>query len=109
MGDQDIYRKIGKLLVDAGPEDAREIIVRARIFSEGDGGRYEFDYVNQLGELNWFDPDGHVVGNLTELLVHLREYFLEKNLTRGEKSWVECEIKFNVHEMKLGVELKYEN
>jgi len=46
---------------------------------------------------------------LTELLVHLREYFLEKNLTRGEKSWVECEIKFNVHEMKLGVELKYEN
>lgn len=108
MSDQDIYQKIGQLLVDSGPEDAREIIVRTRIFSEGDGGRYEFDYVNQLGELNWFDPDGRAVGDLTELLVHLREYFLKKNLTAGGGAWVECEIKLNVHDMKLGVDFKYE-
>lgn len=38
MGDQELYQKIGQLLVDAGPADAREIIVRAELFSEGDGG-----------------------------------------------------------------------
>lgn len=26
------------------------------------------------GELNWFDPGGRAVGDLTELLVQLREY-----------------------------------
>ncbi|MEN1607136.1 hypothetical protein AAIH68_35645, partial [Pseudomonas aeruginosa] len=37
----------------------------AELFSEGDGGKYEFDYVDQSGELNWFDPDGRAVGDWT--------------------------------------------
>ena len=85
MNDQDIYQKIGQLLVDVSPGGAIEIIVRARIFSEGDGGRYEFDYINQSGELNWFAPDGRAVGDLTELLVQLREFFLKRNMTAGKE------------------------
>lgn len=107
MDDQELYQEIGRLLVDAGPADARKIIVRAELFSEGDGGKYEFDYVNQSGELNWFDPDGRAVGDLTELSVKLREYFLTNNLTAEEKPWSGCVITLDVNEMKFGVELNY--
>ncbi|AVR65497.1 MULTISPECIES: hypothetical protein [Pseudomonas aeruginosa group] len=106
MGDQELYQKIGKLLVDAGPADAREIIVRAELFSEGDGGKYEFDYVDQSGEFNWFDPDGRAVGDLTELLVQLRDYFSANNLTAGEGG-AGCVIKLHVDEMKFGIEFNY--
>lgn len=107
MGDQELYQKIGQLLVDAGPADAREIIVRVELFSEGDGGRYEFDYVNQSGGLSWFDPDGRAVGGLTDLLVQLRDYFSTKNLTAGEKAWSGCVITLDVDEMKFGIEFNY--
>ncbi len=107
MGDQELYQKIGQLLVDAGPADAREIIVRAELFSEGDGGKYEFDYVDQAGELNWFDPDGRAVGDLTELLVQLRDYFSANNLTAGEGGWSGCVIKLHVDEMKFGIAFNY--
>ncbi|PAU63671.1 hypothetical protein [Pseudomonas indica] len=107
MGDQELYQKIGQLLVDAGPADARKMIVRAELFSEGDGGKYEFDYVNQTGELNWFDPDGRAVGDLTELLVQLRDYFSDNNLTAGESIWSGCVITLDVDGMKFGIEFNY--
>jgi hypothetical protein len=109
MDDQELYQKIGQLLVDAGPVDAREIIVRVELFSEGDGGKYEFDYVNRSGELNWFDPDGRAVGDLTEFLVKLREYFLANNLAAEGKPWSGCVITLDVNEMRFGIELNYGN
>ncbi|NNA96525.1 hypothetical protein [Pseudomonas gessardii] len=57
MDEQMFYEKIGQLLIDAGPSDAKKIIARAELFAEGDGGSYEFDYFNKAGDLNWFDPD----------------------------------------------------
>lgn len=107
MDDQVLYQKIGQLLVDAGPADAQKLIVRAELFSEGDGGRYEFDYVDKMGALNWFDPDARAVGDLTKLLVKLREYYLENKLTAGEPAWTGCVISLNVDEMKFGVEFIY--
>ncbi|WP_440466744.1 hypothetical protein ACKI1H_25690 [Pseudomonas sp. YH-1] len=107
MSDQEIYQKIGQLLIDAGPADAKKIIVRAEIFSEGDGGKYEFDYVNRAGELNWFDPDSRAVGDLTELLVRLREYFSVNNLAAGESVWTGCIISLGVDEGKFDIEFTY--
>ena len=107
MNDQEMYQKIGQLLVDAGPSDAQKVIVRAEIFPEGDGGKYEFDYVDGAGELNWFDPDGRAVGDLTELLVQLRKYFATKNLTAGAGVWTGCEMCLSVDDMKFGIEFTY--
>jgi len=76
MSDQALYQKIGQLLVDAGPSNAREIVVRAELFTEGDGGKYEFDFIDNGGALDWFTPDGSAVGDLTKLLVQLRNYLL---------------------------------
>lgn len=107
MTDQEIYQKIGQLLVDPGLSGAQRLIVRAELFPEGDGGKYEFDYVDKAGELNWFDPDGRAVGELTEFLVQLREYFYTYELTAGAGIWSGCEINLTVEDMKLGIEFTY--
>lgn len=109
MNDQEIYQKIGRLLVGAGPSGAQKLIVRAELFPEGDGGKYEFDYVDGTGELNWFDPDGRAVGDLTELLVKLRDYFAINKLTAGAGMWTGCEICLSVNDMKFLVEFTYSN
>jgi hypothetical protein len=105
--DQEIYQEIGQLLMDAGPSNAQELLVKAELFSDGDGGRYEFDYVDRSGVLNWFDPDGRAVRNLTDLLVELREYFLVNNLASGLDPWTGCKISLVVDKMKFGIEFIY--
>lgn len=108
MDDQVLYQEIGQLLVDAGPVNARKIIVRAKIFQNDDGGRYEFDYVDDTGSLSWFSPDGRAIGDLTEALIKLKDYFAKKNLSSGEEIWSECEINLDVKNMKIGIDFKYD-
>ncbi|MEK2686376.1 hypothetical protein AAAC11_30025 [Pseudomonas aeruginosa] len=107
MGDQELYQKIGQLLVDAGPADAREIIVRAELFSEGDGGKYEFDYVDQSGELNWFDPDGRAVGGFDRVAGPIARLFFSQQFDRWRGGWSGCVIKLHVDEMKFGIAFNY--
>lgn len=107
MDDQEIYQKIGQLLVDAGPREAKKLIARVKLFPEGDGGKYEFDYVAEAGVLNWFDPDGRAVGDLTDLLLQLREYFVTYKLTAGEGVWTGCEICLIVDEMNVEIKFAY--
>ncbi|MGY3854664.1 hypothetical protein ACW5W8_17825 [Aeromonas aquatilis] len=82
--------------------------MRATIFPDGDGGKYEFDYVDETGELNWFDPDGRAVGDLTELLVQLQKYFATNKLTNDMGIWSGCEIILIVEKMQLGIEFIYD-
>jgi len=107
MDDKYIYQKIAQLLVDAGPLDARKIIVKASVFDLGDGGEYEFDYMDNAGEVNWFDPDGRAVGDLTDILVELRDWYVANNLTTGQRAWVGCLISLDVQSMKIGIEFIY--
>lgn len=107
MDDKHIYQKIAQLLVDAGPLGAQSIIVRANVFDAGDGGGYEFDYIDDTGELNWFDPDGRAVGDLTDVLVELRDWYVSNNLTAGQLPWVGCLISLHVQSMKIGIEFIY--
>ncbi|MFJ9990785.1 hypothetical protein ACIQSO_08600 [Pseudomonas putida] len=107
MDEQLLYEKIGQLLIDAGPSDAKKIIARAELFAEGDGGSYEFDYYNKAGDLNWFDPAGRAVGDLTDLLVQLRSYFVMNGLCVGGKSWSGCAVTLDVENVKINIEYKY--
>lgn len=108
MNDQLIHQKIGQLLIDAAPSSAQELIVRAQLFPEGDGGKYEFDYLDSAGETHWFDPDGRAVGDLTDLLVQLRSHFIAQNLTAGAPVWTGCEIHLSIDIMKFGIDFTYE-
>ncbi|EIL88419.1 hypothetical protein UU9_12717 [Rhodanobacter fulvus Jip2] len=102
-----MYQEIGQLLVDSGPVNAQKITVRAKIFPNNDGGRYEFDYIDDVGGLSWFNPDSRAVGDLTDTLVKLRNFFAKNNLSSGEKIWSECEINLDVKNMKIGIDFKY--
>lgn len=108
MSDQVFYENIGKILLESGPELAREIIVRARIFAEGDGGEYEFDYIGPDGKLNWFSPAGRAVRALTEELVQMRSFYAENNLAGKDGRWNRCEIKLSLDENKLLISFSYD-
>jgi len=108
MDEKIFYERIGQLLIDAGPLDAKKIIVRAELFAEGDGGSYEFDYLNDAGDLNWFDPDGRAVGDLTDLLVQLRSHFVMNGLCAGDKAWSGCVVTLNVENIKINIYFKYD-
>ncbi|WP_244182147.1 hypothetical protein [Proteus terrae] len=77
MNDQIIYQKIGQLLIDSSPSDAKKIIVRAQLFCERNGCTYEFDYVDKNNELNWYDPDGKAINDLTDILEDLRSFYID--------------------------------
>ncbi|MCW0314798.1 hypothetical protein NB694_004598 [Pantoea ananatis] len=109
MQDTDIEKEIGKILYECGPGNAQKIIVRAEIFSEDDGGKYEFDYLDENGDLDWFDPDGRAVADLTDALVAYKKFFLENNLTNGNPIWSKCEITFNIPEEKISINLQYDD
>jgi len=109
MQHTDIEKEIGKILYECGPGNAQKIIVRAEIFSEDDGGKYEFDYLDENGDLDWFDPDGRAVADLTDALVAYKKFFLENNLTNGNPIWSKCEITVNIPEEKISINLQYDD
>lgn len=109
MKDQEIYNQIGKLLIDTCSSDAQKVIVRAKLFSEGNGGTYEFDYINQSGALCWFDPPPRKVVELTELLVSLRKEFIRNDLVGENRAWEECEINLDVNVSKIGIKFSYDD
>ena len=108
MTDQDFYNEIGSVLAASGPKDAREIILKARIFNEEDGSELSFDYVNSAGDVSWFDPDARAIVELTDLLVGLRRFYKENKMAGENEVWTKCEIKLFLDKMRFSVDFKYE-
>ncbi|CVB12589.1 hypothetical protein DMW62_27625 [Serratia marcescens] len=109
MQHADIEQKIGQILFDCGPRNAQKIIVRAKVFSDNDGGTYEFDYLDENGDLDWFDPDGRAVADLTDALVAYKQFFVENNLTNGKTIWSKCEITVDIPEEKISIRFQYDD
>ncbi|WP_336818185.1 hypothetical protein [Cedecea sp. MMO-103] len=102
-------QKIGRILYSCGPENAQKIIVKAEVFTEDDGGKYEFDYLDENGELDWFDPDRHAIADLTDVLIEYKRFFLDNNLTNGQPIWSKCEIIVDIPEGKISINLQYDD
>ncbi|KJZ63455.1 hypothetical protein [Pseudomonas fluorescens] len=102
--EQGLLQEIGQLLVDAGPESANVIVVRAELYPEGDACKYEFDYVDSSDKTEWFSPPARAVGDLTELLVKLRN----RSFLSGKAVWTKCEINFDVLRNKLKINYGYD-
>ncbi|WP_349305369.1 hypothetical protein [Serratia plymuthica] len=109
MQHQEIYQKIGKILFSCGPDNARKLIVRAEVFPENDGSKYEFDYLDENGDLGWFDPDGRAIADLTDALIELKNFFIDNNLTNGMPVWSKCEITVDVPEEKINIKVQYDD
>ncbi|WP_047686386.1 MULTISPECIES: DUF600 family protein [Xenorhabdus] len=108
MGDQELYQKIGQLLFNVGPIDAKKIIVRADLFPERDGCRYEFDYIDKNENLDWFDPDDRAIDDLTDLLEELRSFFIKNIQSEATPFWHGCTITLDVENSKVNIDFKYE-
>ncbi|WP_370256573.1 hypothetical protein [Erwinia sp. 198] len=109
MQEQNFEQKIGQILYDCGPGNAKKIIARAKIFNENDGGEYEFYYLDENGGLGWFAPDGRAVADLTDALLAYNYLFLDNNLTNGKPIWTGCEITVDIQAGKININLQYDD
>ena len=78
----DLHNKIGQLLVDAGPANAMKIIARAKLSLDGESCEYEYDYLDQEGDEDWFVPDKLASHDLRLLLVKMRDFYIRRPLAR---------------------------
>lgn len=108
MDDQIIYQKIGKILVNSGPTNAKKIIVRAELFKERDGCSYEFDYLDKDNQLDWYDPDSRAVSDLTDTLEELRRFYIANIKPEKSSIWNGSEISLDLETMKINMDFKYE-
>lgn len=105
----DLHNKIGQLLVDAGPVNATKIIVRAKLPLDGESCEYEYDYLDQEGNGDWFVPDKLASHDLRLLLVKMRDFYIQNNMTNGRLGWTGCEITVDILEEKININLQYDD
>ncbi|MCU6678633.1 hypothetical protein [Leclercia tamurae] len=103
-----LHNKIGQLLVNAGPADAKTIIARAKLARDGESCEYEYDYIYQQDNEDWFVPDKLASYHLRLLLVNLRDYYMQNNMTNGKAPWTGCDITIDIPAEKISINLKYD-
>lgn len=103
----DLHNKIGQLLVDAGPANAKKIIVRAKLALDGESCEYEYDYIDQDDHEDWFVPDKLASYDLRLLLVRMRNFHLQNNMTNGKPAWKNCEIIIDIPKGKININFSY--
>ncbi|MDC9623074.1 hypothetical protein PSI22_15875 [Xenorhabdus sp. XENO-7] len=108
--ENELYTRIGRSLYAAAPESAKIIVLEAELSAEDDHVKFMFDYVDELGNKSWFEPNSSQTDSeLMDCLVELRKYYVENNLTNDHPAWHSCEVKLDVEQMKLNIEFKYED
>lgn len=105
---EDLYRHIGQIIFSCGPEGARELIVQAELFTDDDGGQFQFDYTDEHGEADWFEPDARAIGDLSEALKDFQQYFIDNNMTNGLPVWRKCVVTLNVPQEAISIDVQYD-
>lgn len=105
----DLHSKIGQLLVDAGPKNAKKITVRAKLPLDGESCEYEYDYINQKDSEDWFVPDKLTSHDLRLLLIRMRGFYIQNNMTNGKPAWTSCEIIVDIPEEKISLNFQYDD
>lgn len=109
MNEDDIYLKIGRVLLDTSPETASKVIVEAELSPENDHCKLLFDYVDQHGNQDWFSPVSvQVDTDLFNCLVELRKIYIHQEMTAGLPVWNGCVMSLDVIAGKLTVDFRYE-
>ncbi|MBK0096098.1 hypothetical protein IBT49_08915 [Erwinia sp. S63] len=105
---EDLYRRIAMIVFSCGPQGARELIVKAELFADDEGGEYQFDYLDDNGEPDWFEPDAQAIGDLTAALKDFQQYFVDHDMTEGKPVWNKCVVVINVPEESISIDVQYE-
>ncbi|ELV2766839.1 hypothetical protein ACM94E_000984 [Enterobacter cloacae] len=106
--DDEIYKEIGQLLYNSAPGDAKLVIMEAELSPEGDSCHFNYDYINEKNEKNWFLPeDGVTDQRLRELLVLLRRFFIENFKSKEKPFWHGCIAKLDIPKSEITIDFKY--
>lgn len=108
--DQKIYNDIGATLLSAAPENVSKIIMRAILSPENDHCKCEFDYVDKAtGDTNWFSAGAQANGDLLDLLVELRNFFVDNFKSQKKPFWHGCEVTVDIETLKINIDFQYDD
>lgn len=105
--DNDIYNDIGGILFEIAPNGACKIIMRAQLSQELDSCEYEYDYIDEQGNVAWFTAGGRANTDILDLLTELRSWYLENKLTAGLPAWSGCEVTLDLVKVKISIDFIY--
>ena len=107
--DQDIYNDIGSVLLSITPSDAVKIVLCAKLEPESDCGEFTYDYVDKQGNQHWITETADASERLLDLLVELRNLFVDNFKSQEKPFWHGCEVTVNIETLKINIDFKYEN
>lgn len=105
--DDDIYNEIGGILFEIAPGGAFKVIMRAQLSQELDSCEFEYDYIDEEGNVAWFTAGGRANKDILDLLTELRSWYVENKLTRGLPAWIGCEITLDLVKVKINIDFIY--
>lgn len=108
--DDEIYREIGQLLYNSAPDGAKVVIMEAELSMEGNSCQFNYDYINTNDEKGWFLPeDGLIDQKLRELLVSLRQFFIDNFHAQKKPFWHRCIAKLDIEKSEINIDFKYDD
>ena len=105
--DDDIYNDIGGILFEIAPSGACKIIMRAQLSQELGSCEYEYDYIDEQGNVAWFTAGGRANTDMLDLLIELRSWYVENKLTAGLSAWCGCEVTLDLVKAKISIDFIY--
>lgn len=107
--DQEIYNDIGSVLLSIAPGDAVKIILCAKLEPESDSGEFTYDYIDKQGNQHWVTETADASARLLDLLVELRNFFVDNFKSQEKPFWHGCEVTVNIETLKINIDFKYED
>ena len=105
--DQEIYNDIGSILLSIAPDDAKNIILCAKLEPESDSGEFTYDYIDNHGGQHWLTETRDASEKLLDLLVELRGVLVDAFKSQEKSFWHSCEISINIDDLKINITFGY--
>lgn len=108
--DQDVYLRLGELIVGVAPSDSEKVIVVFKVLADAtssEGAVYElmYDYIDKTLKRTWFVFSDHDLRRkIRELFVSLREF----TTSQGQPLWNQCEFVLDMTTERFSVGFKYD-
>lgn len=106
--DSSIYNGISQILLNVAPIEAKKVIMKAKFLSNDQRCHYEYDYINDLNERNWFTTSRYVNLGILNYLIKLRQFHIDNNLTNGKTIWTGCELMIDLDKNRVNINFMYD-
>ena len=74
----------------------KKIILCATLDPESDCGEFTYDYVDKHGHQHWVTETADASARLLDLLVELRNFFVDNFKSQEKPFWHGCEVTVNI-------------